>query len=233
MTTITTTATKAGLNTTTTAKPGWQTSEFWLKLAAILLTALYASGVIPTTGPLAQALAIGATILGALGYTVSRTMAKNAAAMQTLTGEVTSQEDAAAPAPARAPQAGHARLTLLTLLALFAVAACSLTVGCGASARQKEITTTMTVLDAAQAGYIAFDARHQLDIVKAAPDKATGEAQLGAWRQTQAKVETGLTAAWRAVAVAATVNNDQSMTSMLQAAQIVEQELAALGVKLP
>ena len=58
-------------------KPGYKTTEFWLKMAAILLTALYASGVIPTSGPPAQITAIAATILGALGYTVSRTWVKS------------------------------------------------------------------------------------------------------------------------------------------------------------
>jgi hypothetical protein len=57
-------------------KPGYQTSEFWLKVAAFALTALYASGVIPTGGPVAQVAAIAATMLGALGYTVSRTLVK-------------------------------------------------------------------------------------------------------------------------------------------------------------
>lgn len=59
--------------------PGWRTSEFWLKLAAILLTALFASGVIPTSGTVATVTAIAATMLGALGYTVSRSMVKSAA----------------------------------------------------------------------------------------------------------------------------------------------------------
>lgn len=59
-----------------TIKPGYKTSEFWLKLAALALTALYASGVIPTSGPVTQVAAIAATMLGALGYTVSRTLLK-------------------------------------------------------------------------------------------------------------------------------------------------------------
>lgn len=61
-------------------KPGYLTTEFWLKVAAIALTALFASGVIPTSGPAAQVAAIAATMLGALGYTVSRTLLKNGAA---------------------------------------------------------------------------------------------------------------------------------------------------------
>lgn len=61
-------------------KPGYQTTEFWLKIAAIVLTALFASGAIPTSGPLATVTAIAATMLGALGYTVSRTFAKTGGA---------------------------------------------------------------------------------------------------------------------------------------------------------
>jgi hypothetical protein len=61
------------------AKPGYLTTEFWLKVAAFALTALYASGVIPTTGAVATIAAIAATMLGALGYTVSRTFVKTAA----------------------------------------------------------------------------------------------------------------------------------------------------------
>ena len=57
-------------------KPGSLTTEFWLKIAALVLTALFASGVIPTTGPAAQIAAISATILGALGYTVGRSLVK-------------------------------------------------------------------------------------------------------------------------------------------------------------
>lgn len=60
---------------TTTTKPGYKTSEFWLKLAALVLTALYASGAMTNNTALAIA-GIAATILGALGYTVSRTLVK-------------------------------------------------------------------------------------------------------------------------------------------------------------
>lgn len=62
----------------TIPKPGYQTTEFWMKLAAILLTALFASGVIPTSGTAAMVAAIAATMLGALGYTVSRSLVKMA-----------------------------------------------------------------------------------------------------------------------------------------------------------
>jgi len=56
-------------------KPGWRTSEFWLKIAATTLSALFASGLI--TGNTALAIAgIAAAELGSFGYTVMRTNAK-------------------------------------------------------------------------------------------------------------------------------------------------------------
>ena len=61
--------------TTPPPKPGYRTTEFWLKLAALLLTAMYASGAVTNNTALAIA-GIAATILGALGYTVSRTLVK-------------------------------------------------------------------------------------------------------------------------------------------------------------
>lgn len=47
------------------------------------------------------------------------------------------------PIPARKPQGGRARLTLLALLGLFAVAACSLSMGCGAAQKKalKDLAT--------------------------------------------------------------------------------------------
>jgi|KBSSwiStaDraftv2_1062776.scaffolds.fasta_scaffold00132_20 hypothetical protein len=64
--------------------PGWRTSEFWLKLAALALTVLYASGALTNSTALAIA-GMAAAILGALGYTVSRTMVKTAASAAPVT----------------------------------------------------------------------------------------------------------------------------------------------------
>lgn len=65
--------------TTTSVTPGWKTSEFWTKIAAVIVSTLLASGVIPTTGVWAQVTAILATVLAAMGYTVGRSMVKAAA----------------------------------------------------------------------------------------------------------------------------------------------------------
>jgi hypothetical protein len=63
----------------TAVTPGYKTTEFWLHLAALLLTALFASGVIPTSGTAAQVAAIAASLLGSVGYSVGRSMVKAAA----------------------------------------------------------------------------------------------------------------------------------------------------------
>jgi hypothetical protein len=111
----TTTATAAAPipdSTTSSVKPGYKTSEFWLKLGALVLTALFASGVIPTSGPVAQVAAIAATMLGALGYTVTRSMVKNTASRGATTIE--SQLISAR----RASQSGQATPPMLLTIAL-------------------------------------------------------------------------------------------------------------------
>ena len=63
-------------STPTAHKPGFRTSEFWLSLAAVLLGALFASGVLADGGTAAKIAGLAASLLGALGYTVSRTQLK-------------------------------------------------------------------------------------------------------------------------------------------------------------
>lgn len=59
-------------------KPGFRTSEFWLKVAAFVLTTLLASGAIPTSSAAAQWIAMISTMVGSMVYTASRTSVKNA-----------------------------------------------------------------------------------------------------------------------------------------------------------
>lgn len=51
-------------------KPAWKTTEFYLSLAAAAVAALYASGLFAETSKAGQAVALLATLLAALGYTV-------------------------------------------------------------------------------------------------------------------------------------------------------------------
>ncbi len=59
-------------------KPGYQTTEFWLSSAATVLGLLFASGIL-ADGSLAMRIAgLAASVLGTLGYTVSRGVVKAA-----------------------------------------------------------------------------------------------------------------------------------------------------------
>ncbi len=64
-----------------TVKPGWQTTEFWLSSAAKLIGILFAAGILGS-GTTAECIAgISAVVLSSLGYTVTRGMVKSGAAM--------------------------------------------------------------------------------------------------------------------------------------------------------
>lgn len=57
-------------------KKGYKTTEFWLTMAAVVLSAAVASGVIPAEGPWAQIVSTALAALAALGYTGFRAKAK-------------------------------------------------------------------------------------------------------------------------------------------------------------
>jgi len=59
-------------------KPGFKTTEFWLSAAATVVGLAIASGIVPTSGTWPQIVGLVTGVLGALGYTVSRTAVKNA-----------------------------------------------------------------------------------------------------------------------------------------------------------
>jgi len=176
-----------------TVKPGWQTSEFWLKIVAFALSCLFASGTLTSSTALNIA-GIAAALLGSLGYTVSRTIIKTAAAV-----------------------------VLVALVAHTQAA-------CGPSSREKTISATLTATNAAAAGFVAFDAKHQHYLVAAAPDRAHGEAELAAWRAHQLELEHYIEAAYRAIAAAALADDDPSVVSMLAAAAQLTEAMKALGV---
>ena len=58
------------------AKPGWQTSEFWLALAAMVVAYLISSGGLAEGSWVARALGLAGAVLASLGYTASRAVVK-------------------------------------------------------------------------------------------------------------------------------------------------------------
>ena len=61
-------------------KKGIKTTEFWFSAAAAVVGLLFASGVIAPDSGGDKILGLLATVLAAMGYTVSRGMAKKKAA---------------------------------------------------------------------------------------------------------------------------------------------------------
>lgn len=57
-------------------RPGWQTSEFWLTLVAVILTAILSSGAIDDVPTVAKVISAIVAALAALGYTGGRAMLK-------------------------------------------------------------------------------------------------------------------------------------------------------------
>ena len=57
-------------------KPGYKTTEFWLSAAAALVGLLIASGAFEETSTVGKVIALAASSLAALGYSVSRGIAK-------------------------------------------------------------------------------------------------------------------------------------------------------------
>ena len=58
------------------SKPGYKTTEFWMSLAALVVTTLISSGAIPHDGALEKIIGGVSVVLLALGYNVGRTIVK-------------------------------------------------------------------------------------------------------------------------------------------------------------
>lgn len=57
-------------------KAGWKTTEFYLSLGAVVLGAFMTSGLVADGSVPMRVAGMASVVLGALGYTVSRGMAK-------------------------------------------------------------------------------------------------------------------------------------------------------------
>jgi hypothetical protein len=68
-------------DSTSVPSPGYKTTEFWLSLAAKLLGALFAAGVLGDGTPAMRIAGLAAAVLTQLGYTVSRGIVKAAVAL--------------------------------------------------------------------------------------------------------------------------------------------------------
>lgn len=106
---------------------------------------------------------------------------------------------------------------ILLFVTLFVVASCS------ASQRERTIKTTLTAVNETRDAFVHFDNVTQLAIVNVAPSYERGAAALAVYRKKREVVVEAFAAVYRAIATAATVNDDPSLVTMLTAAkQIVD-----------
>ena len=119
------------------------------------------------------------------------------------------------------------------LLFLSVGVALAQTFGCAASVRQKAIASALITVDAACSAYQGYEHAQAEAIIKAAKDEASGQAELVKLRATGDKMMRDCDGAYRATAVAAQIDNEQSLNSLLTAASIVYDEIKALGLKIP
>ncbi len=110
-------------------------------------------------------------------------------------------------------------LFLLFLLAMFACG------GCGAS-REKTLNTTLTAVNAAREGFMAWDEAHQTAIVERATSLESGRAELVAYREKQAKVVHAIVTAYVTIGLAA--SGDGSLQALVSAMVNLKREVDAL-----
>ncbi len=112
-------------------------------------------------------------------------------------------------------------LVVLVLLVLCGTASC------GASQRESTIKAALVTTDTARDSFIAYDRGHLKTIVKTATSLAQGNAAITAYEASTARtrVVTAFEGTYRAIALAATLQDDASLNG-LQAA--IGQLLAAV-----
>lgn len=196
-------ATTAPLTLPSTAppvKPGATTSEHAFNYVCLALAAALGTGLIPTTGWVGQLAAIATAALLALGYNVGRVVLKSRAA---------------------------AAAVLIFVLAFGAISA----TGCaGASAQEKALQTTFATAKAAEIAFVAYDVKHQSDLVDVAKTKADGAAALASYRASRGAVSDGFAALYKAIAAAALAKDNNTMDAVTLAGGAVEAALHAIGV---
>ena len=115
---------------------------------------------------------------------------------------------------------------------LLALALICATPACPASTRTQTLRATLAATNAAQAGFVAQDAAHQQALVDRATSLDEGRAALGAYRTRRDRVVALFIATYRAVAVAATVE-DAGVSDVVAASRELAAALAALFQEIP
>lgn len=119
----------------------------------------------------------------------------------------------------------------LAMILVLVFGASSMT-GCGASQQQTTLTAALATTDAARAAFLAYDAKHQADIVAAAKTKDDGAAALAVWRKEQDMARIIIDSAYRAIAAYSVLKDDPtSLQNLNSALGMIVSEFAAIGIK--
>lgn len=106
--------------------------------------------------------------------------------------------------------------------------------GCTHDTRRDTIHAALVATDSARAGFVAWDREHQLDLVERATTREGGAAALAEYRGKRDGLTEKLVGVYRAIAAASLANDDQSLASLLAAADQLHEALSALtGGKIP
>lgn len=116
------------------------------------------------------------------------------------------------------------RFLLLPFLLLFGMTYC----GCGASQRERTIKATLVAVNETRDAFVSFDQATQLAIVQAAPTYERGTVALHVYRSKREAVVEAFELVYRAIATAATLDDDPSLATMLAAARSIATAFNAL-----
>lgn len=140
-----------------------------------------------------------------------------------------------APSTVRTPQAGMARLSaMLAMIVVVPIFYLMTACGGGMTSNEKALMVTTATFSAGEAAFVAWDGKHQLDIVAAcsvADGKAACDKKLADYRAARDKVVLEIVTGGRAIDAAWIAIDDKTVATAIAAGVAIEQALAALGVK--
>lgn len=194
-------------------KPGYATTEFYLSLLAMMIGAATVCGLVPTEGPWPKVAAFVTMVLSSLGYTWSRSQVKTAA--------MTGGPDGSSSSALAAIATKVAPLFAVVLLGA------ALT-GCGAAAREKAISTSISAAAAVDVMFLAYDQQRLHACVVDNATRDGHDACVTAYLAKRKKVDDSITALRDAVELGKTAKDDGSLAKIAAAALAFEQSINAL-----
>lgn len=200
--------------------------KVWTTLLGLTVLALAHWGINVDANTQAEIAGLFAVLLGAQGLADHGKEAAliNAKNPPVVVGLPNTLPDVS-PAPASATAPAKAAVVMLSILVLGS----GLTMnGCSHDARATTIKTALISADALEAGFLAWDRQHELDLVASATSPGDATTKLDAYHAKRSKVDLVFALYFKAVAVASQLNDDHSVASIALAAIEVEKTIADL-----